>query len=59
MSNDPATKPAEQAAPKPATPTEAPQVEPFHPHKRHDHETIKPASTGVTHVDPGVVTFYP
>jgi hypothetical protein len=44
-----------QDAPKPAPPAgEKPDDQAFH---HHDHMVIRPPSTGVTHLDPGVVMF--
>jgi hypothetical protein len=57
------TEAPEQAPEKSAEPEkgehgELPRArrEQFHPH-RHGHVAIQPPETGVTHLDPGVVTF--
>jgi hypothetical protein len=53
-------KPPEQDAEKPAEPqqSEPPHQKPEHSHPhRHGHVAIRPAESGVTHLDPGVVSF--
>jgi hypothetical protein len=46
----------ERAKKEPEGAAESAEERVFHPH-RHGHVSIRPASTGVTHLDPGVVTF--
>jgi hypothetical protein len=54
--SSPAPAPRPDAAKPPALPPEH-QNETLHPGHHHDHVVIKPPSTGISHIDPGVVGF--